>query len=153
MNDGQTFIATTGSGIARATGTPSGEWSVVRLLEAADVRCLTADPLNPGTVYAGADEQGVLRSDDGGANWHQTGLADRRIWALAASPVQPGVVYAGTKPPGLYVSRDGGESWQEMASLRRMRRWWWFTPAEPGPEYVQAIVRARQAGLGSDPGY
>jgi hypothetical protein len=53
MNDGQTFIATTGSGIARATGTPSGEWSVVRLLEAADVRCLTADPLNPALFTQG----------------------------------------------------------------------------------------------------
>ena len=134
------FVSTAGNGIARASRTSSGEWSVIRLLEATDVRCLTAVPLNPGTIYAGTHEQGVLRSDDKGAAWQPAGLSGQAIRAIAASPTQPGVVYAGVKPPGLYVSRDGGESWSELETLRKMRQWWWFTPAEHGPEYVQAIA-------------
>lgn len=134
------FVATTGSGIARASCAPSGEWSVVRLLEDMDVRCLAADPFNPSTVYAGTHEQGVLRSDDKGETWQPVGLPGQAIRAIAASPTQPGVVYAGVKPPGLYVSRDGGESWSELESLQKMRQWWWFTPAEHGPEYVHAIA-------------
>lgn len=136
----KTFIATTGSGIARASCLPTGDWSVVRTLENMDVRCLAVDPLNPNTAYVGTNEHGVLRSDDRGETWQPAGLSDQAIRAVAASPTQTGVVYAGVKPPGLYISRDGGESWTELESFRQMRKGWWFTPAEPGPEYVQAIA-------------
>lgn len=135
----KTFIATTGSGIARAT--PNGKgWAVEHHLSAYDVRCLAADPHNPQVVYAGTQNHGVLRSQDGGRTWRVAGLADQVIKALAVSPLEPDVIYAGTKPPGLFVSRDGGASWTERESLREMRQFWWFTPAEPGPEYVQAIA-------------
>ncbi len=136
----RTFIATTGSGVARAACDADGAWVVQHGLAGVDVRCLAADPLHPGTVYAGTDGQGVLRSDDSGQTWRPAGLPDQRIRAIAASPTQPGVVYAGVKPPALFVSHDRGETWQELEAFRRMRQPWWFTPAEPGPEYVQAIA-------------
>lgn len=137
---GEVFIATTGHGIARAARSPAGDWSVIRSLRDMDVRCLAADPLDPNTIYAGTDKQGVLRSGDRGESWQPAGLAEQHIRAVAASPTQPGVVYAGVKPPALFVSRDKGTSWEELESFRTQRKWWWFTPAEPGPEYVQAIA-------------
>lgn len=134
------FIVTTGSGIARAFCTPSGEWSVSQSLADIDVRCLAVDPLNPSTIYAGTNKRGILRSDDRGEHWESAGLSNLPVRAVAASPTQPNVVYAGIKPPALYVSRDRGASWTELESFRQRRQWWWFTPAEPGPEYVQAIA-------------
>ena len=135
MND-KVFMSTTPSGIRRAS-CKNGEWVVEQKLDGMDVRCLTA---HGDVVYAGTDKNGVMRSSDRGESWQPAGLLDQPIRALAASPVQPNVIYAGTKPPGLFVSQDGGAHWQELKSLRDMRQWWWFTPAESGAEYVQAIA-------------
>ena len=134
------FIATTGTGIARACHDPEGGWRVTSDLSAYDVRCLATDPLQPSTVYAGTNEQGLLRSSDGGKTWAAAGLEGVPIRSVAASPVEAGTVYVGTKPPGLHVSRDGGANWQELPAFRERRQWWWFTPAEPGAAYVQAIA-------------
>jgi len=137
-----TFLATTSQGLARASQSASGEWSVEFLLSDQDISCLAADPLNPNVLYAGTQGSGVLRSDDGGKTWQSIGLAGQIVKALSVSRTQPGTVYAGTKPALLFVSRDGGASWTELASFRRIRsRWFWFSPAEkPFTAYVQAIA-------------
>lgn len=136
----EVFVATTGPGIARALCGPDGVWSVQRGLDGVDVRCLASDPLRPGILYAGTDRDGVLRSDDRGETWQPAGLPGQRVRSIAASPTRPGVVYAGVKPPGVFASYDGGASWRELEGFRRKRQWWWFTPAEPGSAYVQAIA-------------
>lgn len=136
-----TFIATTGDGLTRATRAPGGDWAVTDLLPGEDVRCLAADPLNAGVVYAGLAAGGVLRSDDHGATWAPTGTVPDPVRALAVSPHESGTLYAGTKPPALYVSQDGGKSWEERPALRAKRRWWWFSPAEkPMLPYVQGLA-------------
>src|SRR5262245_44157902 len=136
------FIATTGSGLSRATRTASGVWHVETLLAGQDVRCLAADPLHPGVVYAGTQGQGVFCSDDRGTTWRPAGLGGHIIKALAVSHAEPGVVYAGTKPALLFVSHDGGVNWVELDSFRRIPgRWWWRSPAErPFTAYVQGIA-------------
>lgn len=134
------FLATTGSGIARAAD-ERGSWTVAHVLAGQDVRCLAADPLQPRTVYAGTQGEGVLRSDDSGLTWRPAGFHGRVVKSLAVSPLIPDVIYAGLKPVTLFVSRDGGGSWAELPSLRRARRWWWFSPAEPPfTPYVQALA-------------
>ncbi len=137
-----TFLATTGHGLARATPVSNDEWQVEFLLTEQDVRCLAADPLNPEIIYAGTQGNGVLRSNDRGKTWRSVGLAGQVVKALAISHSQPGTVYAGTKPALLFVSRDGGASWMELASVRRIpSRWFWVSPAEkPYSAYVQAIA-------------
>ena len=136
------FIATTGSGLSRATHTDSGAWQVETLLADQEVRCLAADPLEYGVVYAGTHGQGVLRSDDGGTTWRPAGLGGHIGKALAVSQAEPGVVYAGTTPPMLFVSRDGGAHWAELEAFRRVRAFWWFSPADGRPftPYVQGIA-------------
>jgi hypothetical protein len=136
----QVFIAATGQGLTRAGCGASGEWTVTRLLENQKLQCLATDPLNSGVVYAGTRGGGVLRSDDRGQNWNSAGLDGQVVKSLAASPIHPGVLYAGTKPPMIFVSHDGGGTWTELDSFRDMRRWYWFTPAESGAPYVQAIA-------------
>ncbi|MCC7451764.1 MAG: hypothetical protein IT324_30425 [Anaerolineae bacterium] len=136
----QTFIATTRRGLVHATPTAQGRWAVDSVCAGQQVCCLAADPHHRDCIYAGTRGNGVLHSGDGGKTWQPSGMAGQVVKAIAASPVQPGLIFAGTKPPGVFVSRDGGQSWTELESFRRMRRWFWFTPAEPGDPYVQAIA-------------
>ena len=136
----RTLLATTGPGLARATH-HDGAWAVEHLLPGQPVTCLSADALQPAVVYAGTQGGGVLRSTDSGATWQPAGLAGRVIKSVAASPREPGVVYAGTKPALVFVSRDGGASWAELNGFRRVRAFWWLSPAEPPfSAYVQAIA-------------
>ena len=138
-----TFIAATGTGLARASRADDNNWSVEIPLIDQDVRCLAADSLNPNVVYAGTQGKGMLKSSDGGKTWQPAGLDGRIVKAVAASRAEPGVVYAGTKsPPLIFVSRDGGKSWQELEGFRRIRsRWSWLSPAEPPfTAYVQGIA-------------
>lgn len=113
------LLAATGTGIARATYS-AGMWKVAHLMSGCEIRCLAADPLAPGIVYAGSQGQGVLRSGDGGMSWRPAGLAGYVLKSLAVSAVQPGTVYAGTKPPLIFVSHDHGQSWEELAGFRRI---------------------------------
>lgn len=136
------FLSTTGSGLARASLPASGPCVLENLLTGVDVHCLAPDPLNRNRVYAGTQNLGVLRSDDGGKSWRSAGMARQPVMALAASPVQPGVIYAGARPAALFVSTDGGASWDEMPAFRRLPgRRFWFSPAgKPFTAYVQAIA-------------
>ncbi len=136
-----TFLATTGSGLARAAPDTQGGWSVTHLLADQNVRCLAADPLCPGVVFAGTQGNGLLRSADFGLTWQPAGLAGHTIKALAVSRHAPGTLYAGTKPALMFVSRDGGQTWSELTGFRRVRAWYWFSPAEaPLAAYVQSIA-------------
>src|SRR2546428_11714976 len=110
------FLATTGHGIARAEYVATTQWSVEFLLLDQDVRCLAADPLNPAGVYAGTQGNGVLRSRDRGKTWRPCGLSGQIVKALAISPALPGMAYAVAKPACLFVSRDEGNAWTERRS-------------------------------------
>jgi hypothetical protein len=135
------FLSTNGSRLARAECIASGQWSVEFLLEGINVGCLAADSYNRNVVYAGTQENGVLRSDDRGKIWQPSGMEGQVVKAIAVSPVEPGLIVAGTKPPGIFVSRDGGLHWTELVSFRKVRRWFWFSPAErPFTAYIQGIA-------------
>ncbi len=136
------FISTNGHGISRAARNGQGSWSVTQALESEDVRCLAADPSQPGVVYAGTQGNGVLRSDDGGSSWRPAGLAGTIVKSVAVSQSEPGTVYAGSKStPRIFVSRDGGGAWSELEGFRRVKgRRLWLSPAEPPfTGYVQSI--------------
>lgn len=133
-----TFIALTAPGIARASLGTDNRWNVEFLLTDCDVRCLAVDPLNQNIVYAGSQSSGVLRSNDMGRTWQPSGLAGMRVRSLAVSRLNPRTVYAGTKPPMLFVSHDSGSSWVELRGFRAIRRWFWFSPAEP-PSLIPSV--------------
>jgi photosystem II stability/assembly factor-like uncharacterized protein len=138
----KTFISTNGSRLARTECVANGHWSVEFLLEGTNVRCLAADPHHRNVVYAGTQDNGVLRSDDRGKTWQPTGMEGQVVKAIAVSPVEAGLVFAGTKPPGVFVSRDSGSHWEELRAFRHIfSRRFWFSPAEkPFTAYVQGIA-------------
>ena len=64
------------------------------------------------TLWA-ATEDGLLRSDDGGANWSRSdrGIGGYLLKTIAIDPRDPKRIVAGAGGDGIYVSRDGGASW------------------------------------------
>ncbi|MFL6193961.1 MAG: hypothetical protein ACJ75H_07295 [Thermoanaerobaculia bacterium] len=88
-------------------------WTVFRLPVKSPVRRIVPSPIQPRTVYAGAN--GVYRSTDGGRTWSlaSEGLGTALILDLVAA--RNGVVYAGTPGGGMLESvyrRTDGRSWQ-----------------------------------------
>lgn len=67
---------------------------------------------DPETVYA-AGRSGLATSTDGGATWHDAGLAETRITAIAVHPQLADTVYAGTAT-GLFTSTNAGQTWQRV---------------------------------------
>jgi photosystem II stability/assembly factor-like uncharacterized protein len=69
------------------------------------------------TAFAATQQDGVLRSDDGGATWHawNFGLLDLCVNALKISPkfIDDGIVFAGTDN-GVFISENGGRAWREF---------------------------------------
>lgn len=138
----KTFLATTGSGISRATCIPGGAWQVEQVFKDDRVTCLASDPHNPGWVFAGTRTSGVLFSADHGQSWQPRGLAGQVITAIAVDPLIAGRIVAGTKPSRIFLSFDYGVHWEELPSFRSIfSRRFWLSPAEkPFTAYVQGIA-------------
>jgi photosystem II stability/assembly factor-like uncharacterized protein len=70
-----------------------------------------------GTIYAGAKDSGVFRSDDGGSSWSQLDKGPIEptsvIWSLIVSD---NTIYAGSPGGSIFYSQDKGDSWTEMKS-------------------------------------
>lgn len=77
-----------------------------------DVLALAVGASDPDTVYV-AGQSGLARSTNGGATWHDAGLAGTRITAIAVHPQPTETVYAGTTV-GLFTSTNAGQTWQRV---------------------------------------
>ena len=70
------------------------------------------------SVFVGTQQDGILRSDDGGRTWvgANPGLMDLTVLALVFSPdaARDRTGFAATTS-GLYRTRNGGKSWREVA--------------------------------------
>lgn len=137
-----TLIANTRDGLARATRADADRWQVKQFMQGHDIRCLEPDPHHPGTIYAGTQGNGVLRSDDLGQSWQPAGLDGQIVKALAVSPHTPDTVYAGAKPPLLFISQDGGQNWTERDGFRAIpsRDSWWSPAEPPGTAYINGLA-------------
>jgi hypothetical protein len=108
-----------------------GIWEVSQVFSGVKVNCIVQDPHSPKRIYIGTQTQGILSSTDLGGTWEKVGLGEVPVKALAFDPQATQAIYAGGKPVTLYVTHNGGKSWQELPALRMMRKWWWFSPADP----------------------
>ncbi len=138
--DNPVFIATSDQQLTRAENLSETEWQVEALLTGISVTCLVVHPIDRNIVYVGTRENGMMRSVDRGQTWQAIGLTDQVVKSIAICRANPDVIYVGTKPPGIFVSRDGGQNWQESEAFRKLRRWFWFTPAETGDPYVMGLA-------------
>jgi hypothetical protein len=75
---------------------------------------------DPAVVYAGADSNGMFRSNDCGATWTRvnatTALSTGRPWSLVIDPVTPDVMYTvqGYGASGLWKSTNAGVDWTDV---------------------------------------
>lgn len=114
----------------------------VRLsLEGRGARCVVVDPEDPDTLYVGTSDEGLFKSEDGGASWQKlSGIEHPRVTAVAVSPAD-GAIYAGTEPSTLFVSRDGGGSWRELEDMKKLPSApTWSFPPRPWTSHVRAIA-------------
>src|SRR5262249_35626461 len=81
------------------------------------VTSLAEDPMQPGTVWAGVEIDGLRRSRDGGRTWQAVGqgLSSRDIHAIAGVPGHgaPRRLLATTNND-TNLSTDGGETWRPL---------------------------------------
>ncbi len=79
------------------------------------VRELRIRPGERGSIYAGIEVGGIVRSRDGGATWEQLRGTDPDIHTIHISESRPETVYAATAN-GPYRSDDGGDMWRLVNS-------------------------------------
>ncbi len=89
---------------------------------------IAVDLANPNLVYFAINQNGLLRTRDGGKTFED--LAEKHIvnretglgnpYAVIADPNRTGWVYAGTSA-GLFRSKDEGENWELIKILNKPR--------------------------------
>jgi photosystem II stability/assembly factor-like uncharacterized protein len=84
------------------------------------LHALVMDPRTPGVYWAGLSSDlpqfnGILRTEDGGATWHQAAdLRQTEVRAIAVWRGDSRILAAGTAT-GVFGSRDGGVSWTRLS--------------------------------------
>ena len=141
-----TLYATTGDDVVRIESS-GGDWQTATVLAGVGAQCLALDPHDPRRLYAGAFDQGLFRSRDGGRTWDDVGagIPHRRVLSVAISPSDRpgdrGAVFAGTEPSSLYRSADDGASWQDLPALREIPSApTWSFPPRPWTSHVRWIA-------------
>jgi photosystem II stability/assembly factor-like uncharacterized protein len=92
----------------------SESWSLPYSPRAGAVRTIALHPAEPGLIYAGVEQGGVLKSVDAGETWTITRSGVHPdIHTLAVHPEAPQVLFAATGG-GVYRTRDGTETWERL---------------------------------------
>jgi photosystem II stability/assembly factor-like uncharacterized protein len=79
------------------------------------IRAIAVDPVTPGTIYVATDNQGLLKSVDGGKSWAfiNAGIKNYLVYDVKISPTTANRLYAATWGGGFYQSDDGA-TWREI---------------------------------------
>ena len=90
-------------------------------ITATAMNLVTADPQNPGTVYAGSwKDEGFFKTSDYGRTW--INLVDKEIGSfigdeVIVDPSDPDRIWFVADAPEIYTSNDGGDSWTKRADM------------------------------------
>ncbi|RME45741.1 MAG: hypothetical protein D6791_10035 [Chloroflexi bacterium] len=89
-------------------------WFLPYSPRAGAVRTIVLHPTEPGLIYAGVEQGGVLKSVDGGATWTITqDQVHPDVHTLAVHPEDPRVLFSATGG-GVYRTRDGARTWDRL---------------------------------------
>ena len=127
------YAGTANGGIFKTTDGGINWASVVDTLSYFAVGDIKIDPTNHNIIYAGLGDpnisgypaigNGILKSTDGGATWHNIGLSETRIISkIEIHPLNHNIVYAAAmglpydrdSMRGLYKSENGGQTWRQV---------------------------------------
>ena len=138
----QEVLVGTREGVVTLAREGSG-WRVAdRSLTDQHISAIIYEP-ESGLTFAGAFNNGIFASSDGGKTWEQrsSGLDRRDVYSLATARVDGKVrLFAGTEPASLYVSDDLGMHWSERPGLRSVPgSEKWSFPAPPHIGHLKHI--------------
>lgn len=120
QNGWDTLYSPTGLGIYKSADSGS-TWSMTgNDIKATSVLAFAVDPGNPTVFYAELSSNKLMKSEDSGQSWKETGLnppwSGNAPETLLVDPTTtPSTIYAGTYT-GVYRSTDGGASWHDFNS-------------------------------------
>jgi photosystem II stability/assembly factor-like uncharacterized protein len=77
--------------------------------------CMSVDPDNPNTIYAGTEHSGLFYTSDAGVHWHRADPQVPKMMLYSALAVN-GSVMVGTVPSAVYRSKKSG--WEELEGVR-----------------------------------
>jgi hypothetical protein len=73
---------------------------------------MTLDPNQTNTIYLSTqNNQGIIKSTNGGSTWIQSGFPSLIIWDVLVNPQNSQILYTGTDADGVYKSTNAGASW------------------------------------------
>jgi photosystem II stability/assembly factor-like uncharacterized protein len=78
--------------------------------------CMSVDPDDPKTIYAGTEHSGLFYTKDAGAHWHRADPQVPKMFLYSALALNGGVM-VGTIPSAVYRSKPGG-GWEELEGVR-----------------------------------
>ena len=95
------------------------KWTRVNSIQFLDrdaVSVVAIHPEDADIIYAGSENSGMYRSNDGGVSWlpASTGITGGEIQQILVDPQEPDTVYAGVKSLGFFKTDDGGDSWHRL---------------------------------------
>jgi BNR/Asp-box repeat len=119
-SDESSIVIGTDNGIVTSSSRGASWRGPAAGTEALFVVCISRDPIDSRTLYAGTLGDGVFKSVDTGETWTPTGNHDfwsasfnGSVLAIACDPLLPDVTYGGTLS-ALVISSDGGSSWRAV---------------------------------------
>jgi len=80
------------------------------------ITCMSVDPEDPRTIYAGTEHSGLFYTKDAGAHWHRADPQVPRMFLYSALALD-GDVPVGTIPSAVYRSKPSG-AWEELEGVR-----------------------------------
>jgi photosystem II stability/assembly factor-like uncharacterized protein len=80
------------------------------------IQCLSGDPTDARTVYAGTFDDGLYRTTDAGRSWLPVAgdLSFDSIKSISVDPFDRLRIYAALPSKGIYLSTDSGASWNNV---------------------------------------
>ena len=111
-----TVYATTSDGVMKSTDSGASWIGDDDSFSGAVVKTIAVDPLNPLTLYTGANVfEALFKSTDGGTSWaaSNSGLSNILVTSIAFDPQKPSTLYATAAfGGGVHKSEDGGLTWE-----------------------------------------
>src|SRR5688572_20912514 len=130
------YVAVASGGIWKTTNAGTTFTPVFDDQASYSIGCVTIDPNDSLTIWAGSGENnsqrsvawgdGVYKSVDGGKSWTNVGLAkSEHIGKILVDPRNSNVVYVAAQGPlwnpggdrGLYKTTDGGKTWKAVLTI------------------------------------
>lgn len=119
----------------------NGSWEkVATTFEGGTIDSIDGPRNRPSTVFLGATQDGVYRTDDAGHSWRR--IFEGNVRAVTVDPTDDRVIYVGIEPIHLYRSENGGKTWEELVGLQELPaevRKNWRYPQPPHREHVRHI--------------